>query len=962
MGKKLFVFLLLCSLTASYSQTAEKKDWLKSYDISIESFKKPPLDYAPFARWWWPGNDVDKEQLKAEINLFADNNFGGVEIQPMSLVFPTKGKGRADRIMGFDTPLYYENLKAVFEEARKRGVTVDMTDGSGWPAGGDHLTEDDNNLKLDYGIMDIPSGNKNALKIPRAAKGDRPKAKLVALLAAKVLNNPDNAKKSYMLDADSVINITDKVKDSTFIYSPKGSSWKAIALWSIPAMESPMLSAKKNAGFVMNHFDSTKVKKSLNYLFGERTGMTSYFGNPFRSVFDDSFEFKVERHFSEDFTRFFKANRGYDAVKYLPANIWLGYNCITSRLSNPEAQPDFIYSEEDWRLRYDYDLTLSELLVKHFFKPANLWAESRGLLHRTQGYGVNMDMIAAAGETQIPEMETMQFNIASEGGFKIISSGAHLYNRPVVSCESAVYSGREFMTTPQKLKMLMDKAFCSGVNQIIWHGVPYQYSPEGYPKEGWYPFFNSGVGIRFSTNMGTANPYWKYMKSINQYGQRVQYAMRSGKAQADVLVYFPFLSYSQSAANPSEVLLKGYMKDVEPPLSAEISEPESYNQPSSTEWLQKIWPLLNELNSKGITWDWINDASVQELKATSDKKISIKGNVYQSIVLFDPPFVQLKSAENLKKLSKAAVNILMVGSLAKKQPSFNNYRKNDQLTEKLIAETSKAGSTKIIEINSSISSWSETLDIPVRYADTKNNLRQARRLMSDGSLLQFIWNQSEKWQRIDLKLSPEYKNAYWMDAESGLVKPGMINGKNETGYLLPPFSTIILNASLSPIQNLQTAETAGFNPENARALAAIDKWDIKSGPASLNNSGLFDWKSNADFKHSSELGEYTATFTLADADLSKSYFLDLGRVCFSADVIINDKPVSSMIFSPYVCDITNYIRPGLNKVKVVVTPTKFNEFAGLGSKGDKLYKLLKDSELMSQGLLGPVHIYEQKKQ
>jgi hypothetical protein len=46
------------------------------------------LTFGPLARWWWPGNDVTKEELKREINLFADNGFAGVEVQPMNLAMP----------------------------------------------------------------------------------------------------------------------------------------------------------------------------------------------------------------------------------------------------------------------------------------------------------------------------------------------------------------------------------------------------------------------------------------------------------------------------------------------------------------------------------------------------------------------------------------------------------------------------------------------------------------------------------------------------------------------------------------------------------------------------------------------------------------------------------------------------------------------------------------------------------
>jgi len=135
----LYVGLTISSI--SFGQNAATKDsnkikkWFPQYDFNAATFQKPSIEFAPFARWWWPGNYVTKEELKREINLFADNNFGGVEIQPLNLFVPGSKEER-EKIVSWDTPDYYENVKAVMEEARKRGLTVDMTDGSGWPPGG----------------------------------------------------------------------------------------------------------------------------------------------------------------------------------------------------------------------------------------------------------------------------------------------------------------------------------------------------------------------------------------------------------------------------------------------------------------------------------------------------------------------------------------------------------------------------------------------------------------------------------------------------------------------------------------------------------------------------------------------------------------------------------------------------------------------------------------------------------
>ena len=37
---------------------------------------------------------------------------------------------------------------------------------------------------------------------------------------------------------------------------------------------------------------------------------------------------------------------------------------------NPNAPPDYSFGSEDWRLRYDYDLTISELFRDHFIRQA----------------------------------------------------------------------------------------------------------------------------------------------------------------------------------------------------------------------------------------------------------------------------------------------------------------------------------------------------------------------------------------------------------------------------------------------------------------------------------------------------------------------------------------------------------------------------------------------------------------
>lgn len=952
----LSILLYICPVT--YSQDGNKQDWLKRHNFSAQDFINPSLDFAPFTRWWWPGNDVTQEELKREIKMFSENNFGGVEIQPMALVFPTKGKGRADRIMSYDTPPYYENLFTVFEEANKFGLTVDMTSGSGWPSGGPHLSEEDNNLTLSCGIIDIPQGNTSLMKIPRATRGDRPTAKLLTLLVAKVIPSTEGEEQTLHLDPNSITDISSNIKDSLFAFTPKGNDWKAIAFWSMADMERPMLMAKKDQGFAVNHFDSTKVVKNYEHYFGKRTNMESYYGKPLRAIFNDSYEFKADRHYSDDFIDVFKQNRGYDIIPFLPANIWIGYNNMYERMANPNQKPSFKVTDQDWRIRYDYDLTLSDILHTQFLGTSKKWSESRGLLHRTQTYGINMDVMSMAGYASIPEVETMQFSKGSEGGYKLITSGAHLYNRPIVSSETGVYINRAFLTTPQKLKLTIDKVLSCGVNQIIWHGTPYKYYPEGYPQEGWYPFYNAALGINFSTRLNEENPYWKYIGQINKYAQRAQYILRSGKAQADVLIYFPFLNYSEEAFNPNEILLNGYMKDVEPYLNTE-NVTASFSRAIDSEWLNKIWTLINDLNAKGITWDWVNDESIQEMSVSYNKQLEIRGNNYKSILLVDLPYIQLKSAQHLAQLSKSGANILAVGDLPKIQPSYYNYQENDKLTAKAMEEVVKQLSTYHINETREIDSWSNKLNLPLKSKGKYDFIRQTRRVMDDGSIVQFYWNISDQYKRTAITLDQKFQYAYWIDAEKGTITKANILKSRVVECQLPPYGTIFLYASSTTLRETELSHTILYDPSLAHRIKALDRWSVQTDSVSISNSFLFDWKTNDLFKHSSQEGIYTTTFDVEYIKKGKNYYLDLGKVYYSANVIINGIPVGSVLYTPFVLDITAVLKKGNNQITITVTPTQYNDFVSRANNGDKLYKTFRDSELMPQGLVGPVAIYEQ---
>ena len=937
------------STLSSIGTLPAESRWFPQYDFDPATFQKPPLTFGPYARWWWPGNDVTQPELQREINLFADHSFGGVEVQTLALGLPRSSPELSARIMTWDTPAYYENLKTVMEEARKRGLTVDLTDGSGWPPGGSFLDPQDGFLTLQSAVQDIKGGQSIILPLPIISNTTGVPAHLEAVLAAKIAAaRPGENPKTTTLDAAVPLVLTSQVRNDTLRCELPAGDWKLIALWSRPSGQGTMTAAPKQ-GPVVDHFDSLKVIKNYTHVVGPRTGLAPYYGNPLRAVFNDSYEFAVDRHYSPDFIQYFKKKRGYDITPWLPANLQKGYNYASFK--RPNTSPDFSFGPEDWRIRYDYDRTLGELLGEHFIKTSSTYLEKRGMLHRTQAYGMNMDMMANAGLASIPETESM---LGPEAILKIMASGAHLYNRPILSAESVVFINRAYTTTPQKIRLAVDKLFAAGVNQIIYHGVPYRYTSREFGPEGWYPFSSPYLGaINFSSNLGEGNTYWKFQKEINEYVRRTQYALRSGKPHTDILIYFPFTNVDGIPDNPEEILTKGYLKDVEAPLPA---SKEPHDIAKST-WAEHVYPIINQLEAKGISWGWVNDASLQQAQLSNDQQIAIRGNRYQALIIADSSTIQLQTAQQINTLAAKGMKLLAIGTLPTTQPSFLNWQTNDQKTAQFIATAVKQKNSRHISQAKDVIGWSQLLSQSVKFNGTFGFTRQMQRNMSDGSRVQFLWNKSDQWQTISLLLDKQYTSSYWLNAENGTITKN--NGPGLT-YRIAPYSSVILYASTKKTVPANVLSAPPVLADGATEIRQLDKWTIRADSLVEKESPLFDWKAREGFQFSSAVGVYTSSFQLDARKPSAHYFLDLGKVYFTAEVTINGQAAGRRIYAPYQLDITPFVKPGANQIEVRVTPTELNSFIGKGKTGDKRYAQFKTKtdQIMSAGLEGPVRILE----
>jgi hypothetical protein len=584
------------------------------------------------------------------------------------------------------------------------------------------------------------------------------------------------------------------------------------------------------------------------------------------------------------------------------------------------------------------------LLGEQFFKTSKNWMEPQGLLHRTQAYGLNMDMIAQAGLASIPEAESM---LGPEANLKIATSGAHLYNRPIISAESVVFANRVYTTTPQKIKLAVDKLFAAGVNQVIYHGVPYRYTPDELGPEGWYPFSTAN----FSSNLGEGNIFWKYQQRMNAYVNRTQYALRSGKPLADVLIYFPFMAVDGMPDNPEEILTKGYLEGIEGPLP----KSKELKIEAKEKWATKVYPIINQLEASGITWDWVNDVSIQEARLNNNRQIDIRGNIYQALILANDSIIQLQTAQKINTLAFKGMKLIATGTLPYMQPSYLKWKQHDLQTKQFITAALKATNSKYIQSENELADWIKSLHQSVTFSRQHHFTRQVQREMTDGSRIQFIWNKTDKWQTLSLTLSKKYSDSYWMNADEGTI---IKNDGSVVTYQMPPYGSVLLYASTKKNIADYALPVASFVTDKSTAIVELKQWNLQADSVEVKNSPLFDWRTNTRLKYSSTEGIYTSTFQWNNTDASSHFYLDLGKVCFTATVYINGQLAGTRIYSPYIIDLTPFLRQGANNIEVRVTTGQLNGYIGKAQRGDNRYRQFKNKEdqLMAAGLLGPVVI------
>ncbi len=328
-------------------------------------------------------------------------------------------------------------------------------------------------------------------------------------------------------------------------------------------------------GRVVNHLDRDAMIRYSKRLISELRPalLGSYSG-----LFCDSWEVETRklwtRGFGEEFTRQF----GYNILPLMDS------------LYKPGFEPVY----------YDYMKQLSDYVLNNFYAPFTEVAHRYGAFTRVQCGGSPTDLLTAFSLVDIPETEAMLFQPAFA---RIPASAAILTSKPVISAEAFTclygWKGWPGPGPYQKqeqvadMKLVADALFANGVNQIIWHGMPFN------PKGGINQFYAS-------VYVGEDAAFAQELPPFNKYLERVTTFMRAGKPYTSMAIYLPLEDSWMGVEYPDSLQL---------PWAWGEYELRYVSAPEETRGYQPVWINQNFLLS--ITQDEAGNFSCGDARINS---------------------------------------------------------------------------------------------------------------------------------------------------------------------------------------------------------------------------------------------------------------------------------------------------------------------------------------------------------
>ncbi|MFN8633696.1 MAG: glycosyl hydrolase [Chloroflexota bacterium] len=294
-------------------------------------------------------------------------------------------------------------------------------------------------------------------------------------------------------------------------------------------------------------------------------------------------------------------------------------------------------------MRYDYRRMVGSTMLDAFFETFAQACRDLGAISRVQCHGAPTDLLAAYAAVDVPESEGLLFEPTFS---RIPASAAALAGKPLVSAEAftciygtigpgqlqaAKYWRREQLAD---LKLLADALIANGVNQLVWHGMP--FNGHGGSNE-----------FYASVHVGPDSVFSRQLPAFNEYLESVCGMMRRGRPYTNLAVYLPNEDMLMRDRIPDEQRTPGAvfeweMRRVAPPAETEGHHP-----------------------------TWVSEPFLRQAQIV-DGQISI-GDVRFAGLYADVEWMDAGALEHVARLARGGAKIVL-----KRAPSSPGMRRNPQ--------------------------------------------------------------------------------------------------------------------------------------------------------------------------------------------------------------------------------------------------------------------------------------------
>ena len=468
-----------------------KTDKLSAIDWSV-AFRSPPNQFRPMPFWHLNGSLTTGEIIKQMDAAKFNSGFGGVTVLPVSpgpqhpTGLPCPGMKPA-----FLSDEYFARYKDILQTAKKNDMQVILYDDIDFPSG-----MAGNQMKKLY-----PNDTRKELQKkdtlitgPLKVKIDIRDATLMSVVAM-------NTQTSERL------NLREFVTDRKLLWDAPTGSWRVMFFY-----------CAGNGDAKVDYMSPSAIEKYLPLTYGKYANhFAEYFGSTIKQVFyDDVGYVAMEKGWTGELNKKFIERVGKDPSLLYPAL----YEDIGSETS---------------AARVAFFDTRAELLAEGYPRLIGDWSEKHGLKssghppgnYQIQPVDMSFDIFKFYRHSHIPLLDYIFYHTHGRDGFKLVSSAADVYDRPVVAAEvCGAFLENEFDSL-MLYRTAMD-VFTRGVNFIIPHGMWYDYRPEAVRIP---PLISS-----YSPKIGPSLP------SYTNFVARSCFMLQGGKRVSDIAIFYPIVS------------------------------------------------------------------------------------------------------------------------------------------------------------------------------------------------------------------------------------------------------------------------------------------------------------------------------------------------------------------------------------------------------------------------------------